>query len=473
MAGMSVSTGLISGIDYSTMITQLMQVEANPQTLLKNQLTASQADATAYRAINTRFETLRSAAAALTVDSAWTAVKASSSNSTVAATAGATAIGGSVTFTVTQLASNHSEMSNAFWTGTDQPFGASTFSFTTGTGAAAVTSTIPITTTNATGPTLADAVAAINASDKGVTAAAVKYKDGEYHLQVTTKATGDKAKFDVGDGTGWTTVTTGKDAKLTLGEANSIVVVSDTNTFTGLMADTTITVSKTGEAATVSVAKDPSAAATKMKNLVDAANGLLDSITSYTDPMKDGALLKGDSTLRGLANQILDTISSGFGGTVPSGFGGTAASTIGVQLTKTGTLTFDSAVFTAKMASDPATVKDMLTNKKIVTSGADGISGNADDVTSPVGFAAKLEALAKGASDSTTGSLILMAKSQDTLATDLKARIADWDTRLALRKDTLTRQFTAMETALGTLQNQASWLTSQIAGLPSWSQSSK
>jgi flagellar hook-associated protein 2 len=30
-----------------------------------------------------------------------------------------------------------------------------------------------------------------------------------------------------------------------------------------------------------------------------------------------------------------------------------------------------------------------------------------------------------------------------------------------------------METALGTLQNQASWLTSQIAGLPSWSSSSK
>ena len=35
MAGMAVSTGLISGIDYDTMISQLMQVEANPQTLLK------------------------------------------------------------------------------------------------------------------------------------------------------------------------------------------------------------------------------------------------------------------------------------------------------------------------------------------------------------------------------------------------------------------------------------------------------
>jgi flagellar hook-associated protein 2 len=28
-----------------------------------------------------------------------------------------------------------------------------------------------------------------------------------------------------------------------------------------------------------------------------------------------------------------------------------------------------------------------------------------------------------------------------------------------------------METALSTMQNQASWLSSQIAGLPSWSKS--
>ena len=44
MAGMSVSTGLVSGIDYDTMITQLMQVEANPQTLLKQQLSATTAE---------------------------------------------------------------------------------------------------------------------------------------------------------------------------------------------------------------------------------------------------------------------------------------------------------------------------------------------------------------------------------------------------------------------------------------------
>jgi flagellar hook-associated protein 2 len=115
----------------------------------------------------------------------------------------------------------------------------------------------------------------------------------------------------------------------------------------------------------------------------------------------------------------------------------------------------------------------MLTSTKYIGPGKDGIANNADDVTQPVGIAAQLADLAKTASDATTGTLIMLAKSQDTEAKDLTARIADWDMRLALRKDSLTTQFTAMTTALSTLQNQSTWLTSQLASLPSWSQSAK
>ena len=42
-----------------------------------------------------------------------------------------------------------------------------------------------------------------------------------------------------------------------------------------------------------------------------------------------------------------------------------------------------------------------------------------------------------------------------------------WDLRLVKRKETLTRQFTAMETALSSLRNQSTWLAGQINGLPS------
>ena len=37
----------------------------------------------------------------------------------------------------------------------------------------------------------------------------------------------------------------------------------------------------------------------------------------------------------------------------------------------------------------------------------------------------------------------------------------------AKRKETLTRQFTAMETALSSLKNQSTWLAGQINSLPS------
>jgi flagellar hook-associated protein 2 len=53
---------------------------------------------------------------------------------------------------------------------------------------------------------------------------------------------------------------------------------------------------------------------------------------------------------------------------------------------------------------------------------------------------------------------------------DLGARIATWDQRLADRRTALLAIYNAMDTALGTLKSQQSWLTSQIAGLPSFSQ---
>ena len=65
MAGMSVD-GLVSGLDTTSLITSLLQIEAQPQTQLKTRLTATQNTAAAYRSINTKFDALRTAAEALT-----------------------------------------------------------------------------------------------------------------------------------------------------------------------------------------------------------------------------------------------------------------------------------------------------------------------------------------------------------------------------------------------------------------------
>jgi len=51
--------------------------------------------------------------------------------------------------------------------------------------------------------------------------------------------------------------------------------------------------------------------------------------------------------------------------------------------------------------------------------------------------------------------------------TGLNEQVASWDVRLDLRKTALERQWSALEVSLSKLQSQSSWLSGQLAGLPS------
>jgi flagellar hook-associated protein 2 len=468
MAGMSLSTGLISGMDTGTLITQLMQVEANPQTLLRNQLNTTESKTTAYQALNSKFDALKAAADALQAATTWTAAKAGASTATVSAAAGAAATTGSLTFDVIAVATAHTVISGQVWTmtGTETPatkgFGSNTLDITV----AGVTTSLALDT-NADGTaTLAEAAAAINAKTSlGLTATAVQTSPGVYRLQVTANKSGAAAAdFQVGAAGTYQTVTQGVDAELTVGTGiGKYTVKSPTNTFTGLLNDTTVTVSAPATGVTVTVASDPAAVTAKVQSFVDAANAALASITAYTSSSSKAAVLKGDSALRNLSSEILNAVSSAFGGS--------SSAAAGLQLSKSGNLEFKADTFTAALASDPALVKKIFAGAP-ANDGVDPLDP-ADDVAAVTGMAAKLSALALAATDDTTGTITLLTTASQSSAKDLQARIDDWDTRLALRKETLTRQFTAMETALGTLQNQSSWLSSQIGSLPSWSASNK
>ncbi|MGY1631000.1 flagellar filament capping protein FliD [Geodermatophilus sp. SYSU D01186] len=440
MAGMNV--GLISGMDTASLIDQLMAVEANPQTLLKQKLAAAQDDAKAYRTVNTKFDALRAAAEALTRSTTWGAVKATSSASGVTATSTAGAGPGSLTFSVTSLAVNHSILSDKSWAATtdtyDLTLPLAIKNTTTGTSQAI---------TLAAGATLGDVVSAINDQAEGVTAATVRTTTG-YRLQLTSTATGVASKFEVG--TGFQALSTGADAVLKVGTGTvGYEVSSPTNTLSDVLPGTTLTVTQTGGPVTVTVAGDPEAVTAAVQGLVKAANDVLSSISLYTSTTSESplAVLKGDSTLRGLANEVLAQVSSAIGGR--------SAATAGIQLDRYGTIVFNAETFTAALKTDPEIAQKL-------------VSG---DSTVP-GIAQKLLTLAKKATDSTTGLLLKRAETQDTEAKDLEKRIEDWDRRLELRRATLTRQFTAMETALSSLQNQSSWLSSQLSSLPKWSTSS-
>ena len=454
---MSSISGLISGMDSTSLISQLMQIEAEPQTRLKTQLATAQTDAAAYRDVNSAFAALQSAATALTQASSWAPAKATSDSATVTASSTAGATPGSLTFTVNSLAAAHSVVTAQNWTNTTDAFGLG--SSLTLTKADGTTTNI---TVGGTG-TLADAITAINAAGAGVTATAVNTGSG-YRLQVASSATGAANAFTLsasgGTSSTFSVLTQGQDAAITIGSGTSAYqVTSSTNTFTGVLPATSFTVSQANTTATVTVATDPDAVTGAVQSLVTAANAVLSKIATYTGGGSGStALLQGDPTLTDLAGQVLDSVTNAVGGN--------SAALAGLQVTKDGQLTFDTSAFKAELAGNPSLVQGILGGS--TSDGADGIPGTADDAVATDGIGARLAVLAGQASDSTTGMLTTLATGQDSTARDVQGQIDDWTIRLQLRQQTLTAQFTAMETALGTLKNQSSWLTSQITALPGW-----
>lgn len=456
--------GLASGLDTTSIISSLMKVEARPQDLLKTQLSAAQAKATAYRAVNTRFDAIRSAAEALTAASLQAARSATSSSSSVTATASAAALNGSISFTPLQAAQTQSVLSNTTWSSATAPITTDEDQLpwpiqiiTNGT----VTDTISIPA----GASLVDVVGKINAAGYGFQAQVVETGTGEYRIKIDAGKSGTAGAFTIAltkedpdnpgarvpDNTAFRTLRPPVDAQIDLGDG--FLVSSSSNTFANLMNGVDVTIGKfDNNPVTVTVGSDTSATTAKVKQLVDAVNGALGVIKGFTQSTAGAAVatLQGDRALIGLSDQVLTAVSSAIGGK--------SAATIGLQLNKDGTIAFDASVFAAKLASDPTTVNALLSGTAATTT--NGVTTPAVD-----GIAGKLLAVAKAASDSSTGTLVQLANGRDSLADALQDRIDAFDIRLEARKATLTKQFTTLETALNTIKNQSSWLSSQIGQL--------
>lgn len=450
--------GLVSGMDTTSIISQLMSVEAGPQNALKTKLTSTQSSASAYRTVNTTFLAITAAADASQAPDLWTTTKATSSspaNATASASSGA--LTGTLTFSVTQLATTHAVSNRntaGTWTSATSAYGASSIEVFDKAGVSKGTLAIGGT------QTVADAAAAINASSLGLSASVVQISATEVGLQVSSKTTGADSEFSfTGAGT-FSVNSQAQDATLSIGTSNPYTVSSPTNTFTGVLPGTTITATKADPLTpvTVSVVSDPSSVASKMQALVDAVNATIKTVKDYTSTATGStAALKGDWSVSSLAGSLANAVSAAVG------TDGSPAQ-VGFQLNKDGTVAFDKAKFIAALNNTPDLAKRMVLGT--AAADPDGVPGSGDEVAAVDGIAAKLRKVAVSASDATTGTLVSLANGQDSMIKDIKDRIAAWDLRLAKRKETITAQFTAMETALSSLKNQSSWLAGQISSLP-------
>ena len=421
--------GLVSGMSTSSMIGQLMQIEAAPQTRLKTKVSDAQGVVTSYMSVNTKLTALKSAADDLSLLSTWRSIKPTSSSTavTAAATPGATATQtGSLAFDVVQLAK--AQVSTARVDSENAVTSYDSFVITMGDGTDK--------TVQLEGDLTAQGISnAINKAGIGVKASLVKTSTGDSVLQLTAAKTGMTNGFTVsGLDFELKTAVPPQDAMLQVGGADEdggYSVTSSTNTFTDLMKGVTLTATKEEKNVSVSVEADSGAIADKIKAMVDAANAVLSEVTKQTKfdaGTGKGSTLTGDFMVRQISQTVMSAVSQG-----QTDIG--SLSKLGVQLAKDGTLKFTKGDFETKYAEDPAKYQ------------AAGIT-----------MADTFEALAKKQGENITNAIT----GRKTLIDSMNAQIDNWDVRLDQRRESLTKQYATLETALSNLKWQSSYLSSQL-----------
>lgn len=214
---------------------------------------------------------------------------------------------------------------------------------------------------------LADVVNNINAAGTGITASSVQTGTDSYVLQLTSSKTGSSNDLSVGTSAftsafgGWNVVQAGTDAKITVGSgANPYSLTSATDTFTGLLPGLSVTAEQTSTTpVTITVSPDGQTLANNVQSLVSAANTVLGDIQQYAGydaTTKQGGPLMGSAILQDLKNQIQGIVASTTG---TSTLGN--AESVGITLSKDGTLKFDQATFLSAFSANPTQVANMFT----------------------------------------------------------------------------------------------------------------
>lgn len=510
--------GLISGLDTTTLINQLMQVEAISQTRLKERVSNEQTSLSSLQSLNSKLASLATQAGDLAKTSAWSPLTATSSSDKVTATVTDGTTASSLSFKVLDTAVAHQESFARTALSTRVTSAGSTtvqLGFSDG-------STVDIETGDGT---LGGLVKAINAAGAGVRASTVDFGDATVRVRIESETTGAASTFTLkelnADGTTSALAVApapsrpGQDARIDIG---GDIVTSATNTFSGVVSGLDITLAPStpaGTAVDIAVTRDTESLTDSVTALVDAANAILTNIsglTAYKSSTSDGGALAGDATLRSLHAELVSSVANGVDGK--------SLADVGIEVDRYGKITFDAEAFEAAYAADPTgtaarfaatsswtgtgsvtlvgttwrtapgyhKVEATTTGGTInganatvsgsILTGAKGTSaeGLAIIVTGSAsgtlkytqGFAARLAAIAERASDSTVGTVTSAITGRTSTIDSLEDAIAGWDVRLELRRETLTRQYAALEVALGQLQNQSQWLAGQISGLPSY-----
>ncbi|HJL16801.1 MAG TPA: flagellar filament capping protein FliD [Sandaracinaceae bacterium LLY-WYZ-13_1] len=443
-------SGLASGIDSASIISQLMRLERRPITRLQSKQRVIDSQASKLRSLKSKLTALQDAAGALSETDDVLATKVSSSDEGVfTATGTGNAALGPTSIHVTSLATAEKTYSDTFADAqTSGLFGTGTLSIQVGTDDA-------VDVTVEAGDTLESLVGKINGSGADVTAGLV-FDGTSYRLRVTGNDTGaDRAVAFTETGT-----TLGLDAPANEVQAaadavftvDGLAMTRSSNAFSDAVPGVTITLngeSPDATPATLSVERDPEALREKAQKLVDSYNDVMQTINgefAYTGAPKGPDSLSGDSTLRSIQSQLRSRVGSGVEGT--EGAYQTLAS-IGIRSNTDGTLQLEAGELDEALAADPASVATLL-------------AGNGGTVD---GFVSGFDDLLESFVDDSEG---VLSSRIDSLE-GRKRGIDDQIDRLELRMDDtearLRQQYAKLEQTVSGLQSQGDQMMAALVGL--------
>lgn len=450
MEGISIP-GIGSGLDINGLVTQLIAVERAPaQGQIDSQRSQVLAKISALGNLNSALDAFKNAFTRLSDGSAFARRVASSSDTAVlGVSAASAAVPGKFSVEVLALASTHKLSSGAF---------ASTAT-TVGTGTLTVTigGTASALSIDASNQTLAGIRDAINAApdNPGVDATIVTGDDGA-HLVLNSRTSGSAGAISVttsgGDGglaaltyvqggpsNGLSQIVAAQNSQVVI---DGVTVTGSGNSVTDAIEGVTLDLvsAKPGTGIDVTVTADRAAVTSAVNSFVTTYNALVGTsrqLASYNATTGSAGPLLGDSTLRGVRNDLSQALA-----TRALGSGLQSLSDIGIRVALDGSLSVDSATLNEALDAGEESVTALLSE--------DGKLGQA--LTRVFDRFLGVDGTIVNRSESLNATQRALDDQQERL-----------DLRLTATETRLRAQFTALDSLLSRLQSTSNFLTQQLA----------
>ncbi len=289
--------------------------------------------------------------------------------------------------------------------------------------------------------TLSDVVQKINDAGGPISASIINTGAAinPYRLMLRAEQTGLDGRFSVennGTQLSFAVGTQGENALLRVGGENGYLYSSSTNSFNDVLSGLDVHLLKESTSpVTVNVSRDTEAVKDALQTFIDRYNTFRNTVkdmTKFDSETNERGPLQGSTFVLRVASRLESILNHRF---EVSGSSIHSLAELGVTVQSDGTLKLDEDVLDRALSNDFNSVTNFFQDEN-------------------AGFVKLTDSVLETLTDTTTGAFVLQENSLQQSIDSLNDRIDDLETMLESERERLTRQFIAMEQALGALQDQ-------------------